>query len=85
MSIFRYYLMLFIGVFILISFFILIGSLFVALLPIIIPVTVILILFALFSGRKRTVVFRGTEEPQPPPPASEDTIDITAVEVNEQK
>ena len=84
MGIFRYYLLLFIGVFCFVGFLIVAGSLFIALLPIIIPFTLLLILFALFSGRKRTVIYTDQEE-TPTPPASEDTIDITAVEVKDKK
>ena len=84
MSLLRYYLLLFIGVFCIVGFILLIGSLFVALLPVIIPLTLILILFAVFSTRKRTVIITRSEEPPPPPP-SQDTIDITAVEVKDEK
>ncbi len=84
MSIFRYYLLLFIGVFCFVGFLIIAGSLFIALLPIIIPFTLLLILFALFSSRKRTVIYTEREE-TPPPPASEDTIDVTAIEVEDKK
>lgn len=83
MSILRYYLLLALGVFFLIGFIGIIGTLFVALLPIIIPITLLLILFAFIGGRKHTVVFT-REETQPPPPASQDTIDITAVEVEDK-
>ena len=87
MNYFRYYLMLLIGVFFLVGFLIIAGSLFLALLPVILPLTILLIIFALFSGRKRTVVFTAEkqENERPVPPASQDTIDISAIEVKDDK
>ncbi len=87
MNYFRYYLMLLIGVFFLVGFLIIAGSLFLALLPVIVPITILLIIFALLSGRKRTVVFTAEkqENERPVPPASQDTIDISAIEVKDDK
>lgn len=85
MNLLRYYLLLFIGVFCFVGFLIVAGSLFIALLPVIIPFTLLLILFALFSGRKRTVIYTKEHQETTPPPASEDTIDIKAVDVTDKQ
>ncbi len=88
MNILRYYLMLLIGIFCIFVFIFLAGSIFVALLPVILPITIVLILIALFSGRRRAVIYTRThsyEEEKTAPPASQDTIDITAVEVKDEK
>lgn len=87
MNILRYYLLLFTGVFVFIGFLLVAGSLFIALLPLILPLTIILILAAIFSGRRKTVIYNVHEnfEGTPIPPASEDTIDIKAVEIKDEK
>ena len=86
MNTLRYYLLLLIGIFCIFVFIFLAGTLFVALLPVILPISIVLILFALLSGRRRSAVYTRThfeQDEKQTPPASQDTIDITAVEVND--